>query len=220
MEVKKCTNCGRFKELSEFGKFSRAKDGFKPMCKKCRNKKAKITRLKEKIKTNEEDLELTIKNTVCKELNVKKEQLNVRSRNPKVVLARIITSYILWKNFGDGSNKIKKMSLGKIGEIVRHNNDHSAINYYLGKANDYIDTDPSFLLLLQSIEKVIVELRLNLLYVDLVYSVGDFAVTYSNNKEPIKVDLLTYDFIKGHWICNHNNTLFCRKEHELVTLNK
>ncbi len=77
--MKKCSTCDKEKDESEFGKYSRSKDGFNYNCRTCRAK----YRLKNKEKTNKKRMEYYYKNKekTNKELREKyRDDVNFRNK--------------------------------------------------------------------------------------------------------------------------------------------
>ena len=64
-----------------------------------------------------------------------------------------------------------------------------------------------FTTLLSVVEKSIIEETLDILYSGLIYKIGDEVATYTDSKEAVVVNLLTYDFKKKWWICQYENKL-------------
>lgn len=220
METKICSKCKKRKHFLEFHKNKSHNDGLETVCKDCKSQSAKLLYVKNKAKTSQQILLLEIKKIVCDNTDVTIKDMNSKSREGNIPIARIILSYILYKNFGEISDKSKKLSLSEIGTIVRNDPDHSVINYYIKKANNYKNIDKKFTVLLSLIEKKIIESSLELLYIDLIYKIGEKVVTYTDDKSPIIVTLLTHDFQNNHWICQYDNKLISRGENEMVTINR
>ncbi len=69
MNVKKCSDCGELKEIIEFYKYKKGKDGFRASCKQCFKERAKSYHIKNKDKIQQYKKEYYIRKKNIKPSN-------------------------------------------------------------------------------------------------------------------------------------------------------
>lgn len=120
MKKKTCNHCGIEKELTEFHKYKKSKDGFKSKCKVCRIEETKLYYEKNSEKIKEKSKEYREKNPE----KIKEGLKRYREKNPE----KIKEMKSIWAKSQSGKESKKRYYLNNREKIIKKVTEHKKNN--------------------------------------------------------------------------------------------